>query len=107
MTCGCGGPCAWASRDSDPPAHTQPEGLIKISAVLFFPVFWQPPWASLVAQLVKNLSAMQETWIRSLGQEDALEKGMATLSSILTWRTPWTEEPGGLLSMGLQRVRHD
>ena len=63
--------------------------------------------ASLVAQMVKNLSAMQETWVRSLGWEDPLQKGMATHSSILAWRTPWTEEPGGLQSMGLQTVGHD
>ena len=61
--------------------------------------------ASLVAQMVKNLPAMQET--QSMGQEDALEKGMATHSSILTWRITWTEEPGGLQSMGPQRVGHD
>ena len=53
------------------------------------------------------LPAMQKTWVRSLGQEDPLDKGMATHSSILTCRIPWTEEPGGLESMGLQRVRHD
>ena len=64
-------------------------------------------WASLVAQTVKNLTVMQETWVRSLGREDPLEKGMATHSSILAWRIPWTEEPGGLQSMGLQRVGHD
>ena len=58
--------------------------------------------ASLVAQLVKNLPAVKETWVRSLGQEDALEKEMATHSSILAWRIPWTEEPGGLQSMGSQ-----
>ena len=52
--------------------------------------------ASLVAQTVKNLLAMQETWVRSLGREDPLEKGMATHSSILAWRILWTEEPGGL-----------
>ena len=63
--------------------------------------------ASLVAQLVKNLLAMWETQLRSLGQEDPLEKGMATHSSILAWRTLWTEEPGGLQSMGSQTVRHD
>ena len=57
-----------------------------------------------LAQLVKNLPAMRETWVRSLGQEDALEKGMATHSSILAWRIPWTEEPGGLQTMGSQRV---
>ena len=52
-------------------------------------------WASLVAQTVKNLPAMQETWVRSLGGEDPLEKGMATHSSIPAWRIPWTEEPHG------------
>ena len=63
--------------------------------------------ASFVAQLVKNLLAMQETWVQFLGQEEPLEKGMATYSSILAGKIPWTEEPGGLQSMGLQRVRHD
>ena len=63
--------------------------------------------ASLVAQTIKNLPAMWETWVQSLGQEDVLEKGMATHSSILAWRIPWTEEPGGLQSMGLLRVGHD
>ena len=63
---------------------------------------------SLVASQVKNLPAMQETSVRSLGQEDPLEsKGMATQSSILAWRIPWTSESDGLLSMGLQRVRPD
>ena len=61
--------------------------------------------ASLVAQTVKNLPAMQETWVSSLGRENCLEKRMvATHSSILAWRIPWTEEPGGLQSMGSQRV---
>ena len=64
-------------------------------------------WASLVAQEVKNLPAVPETRVRSLGQEDPLEKGMATHSSILAWRIPWTEEPGGLQSMGLQRTGQD
>ena len=64
-------------------------------------------WASLLAQIVNNLPAMQETRVQSLGQEDPLEKGMATHSSIPAWRIPWTEEPGRLQSMGLQRVRHD
>ena len=63
--------------------------------------------ASLVAQLVKNLPTIWETWVQSLGWEDPLEKGMATHFSFLAWRTPWTEEPGGLQSMGLLRVRHD
>ena len=62
---------------------------------------------SLVAQRIKRLPAMQETWVRSLGWEDPLEKEMATHSSILAWRIPWTEEPGELQSMGLQRVGHD
>ena len=64
-------------------------------------------WASLVAQTVKNLPAMQEIEVQSLDWEDPLEKGMATHSSILTWIIPWTEEPGGLQSMGLQRVRYN
>ena len=63
--------------------------------------------ASLVAQRVKHLPAMQETWVPSLGQEDPLEKEMATHSSILAWRIPWTEEPGRLQSRGSQRVRHN
>ena len=58
-----------------------------------------------MAQLLKNLPAVWETWAQTLGQEDALEKGMATHTSILAWRIPWKEEPGGLQSMGLQRVR--
>ena len=56
---------------------------------------------------VKNLPAMQETWVWSLGWEDSMENGMANNSSILAWRTPWTEEPGGLQSMGSERVRHN
>ena len=63
--------------------------------------------ASLVAQRIKCLPAMQETWVRSLGWEDPLEKEMATHSSILAWRIPCTEEPGGLQSTELQRVGHD
>ena len=62
--------------------------------------------ASLVAQLVKNLPAMQETWVPSLSWEDPLEKEKATHSSILAWRIPWTEEPGQLQSMGSLRVGH-
>ena len=57
--------------------------------------------------MVKNLPAMQETLVQALAQEDLLEKGMATHSSILAWRIPWIEEPGGLQSMGLQRMRHN
>ena len=63
-------------------------------------------WASLVTQMVKNLPAMQETWVRSLGWDDSLEEGMATHSSILAWEIPQTEEPGRLPSMGSQRVGH-
>ena len=63
--------------------------------------------AYLVAQTVKNPPAMRETWVQSLGWENPLEKGMATHSSILAWRIPWIEEPGGLQSMWLQRVEHD
>ena len=57
-----------------------------------------------MAQMVKNMPAIQETWVRSLGWKDPLEKGTTTHSSILAWRIPWTEEPGGLLSMGSQRT---
>ena len=67
----------------------------------------QYSWASLVAQMVKNPAAMQETWVPSLGWKDSLEETMATHSSILAWKIPWTEEPGGLQSMGLQRVGHN
>ena len=63
--------------------------------------------ASLVAQMLKRLPGMWETRVRSLGQEDPLEKEMATQSSTLAWKIPWTEEPGMLQSMGSQRVGHD
>ena len=72
--------------------------IYKISAILGL---------SLVAQTMNNLPTMQEIWVRFLGQEDPLEKGMATHPSILAWRIPWTEEPGQLQSMGLQGVRHN
>ena len=62
---------------------------------------------SLVAQSIKNVPAVLETWVRFLGQEDPLEKEMATHSSALAWRIPWTEEPGGLQSLELQRGGHD
>ena len=64
-------------------------------------------WASLVAQRLKHLPPMWETWVRSLGREDPLEKEMVTHSSILAWRIPWTEKAGRLQSMGSQRVGHD
>ena len=63
--------------------------------------------ASLVVQMAKSLVVMQETWVQSLGLEDPLEKEMATHSSTLAWKTPWTEQPGKLQSMGSQRVRHN
>ena len=63
--------------------------------------------ASLVAQVVKNLLAIQETTVRSLDWEEPLEKGMPTHSSILAWRIPWTEDPGGLQSLGSQTVKHN
>ena len=61
----------------------------------------------LVAQMVKHLLIVRETWVQSLGREDLLEKEMATHSNILAWKIPWTEEPGRLQSMGSQRVGHD
>ena len=64
-------------------------------------------WTSLVAQTVKHLSMMLETWVQSLGQEDLLEKEMAIHSSTIAWKIPRTEEPGRLQSMGSQRVGHD
>ena len=79
----------------------------KLIVCLREPAFVVNYWASLVAQKVKNPPAMQETWVRSLGQEDPLEKEMATHSSILAWRIPRTEKPGRLWSMGLQRVGPD
>ena len=63
--------------------------------------------ASLVAQIVKNLPAVQKTWVQSLGQEDPLEKGMANHPSVLAWEIPWTEDPRGLQAMGSQKVGHD
>ena len=73
--------------------------------LIFYVLF--TPWASLVAQMIKNLPTMWETGIQSLGREDPQEKGMATHSSILAWKIPWTAEPGRLQSMELQRVRHN
>ena len=72
---------------------------------LFFYLFilYWVDWLIPVAQMVKNLPAMQETWVQSLGQEDPLEKEMAIHSSILTWKIPWTEESGGLQSMGVTK----
>ena len=74
---------------------------------MHFKMFLSRIWTSLVAHVVKNLPAMQKTQIQSLSQEVSLENGMATHSSILAWRIPWTEEPGVLQSMESQRVGHD
>ena len=64
-------------------------------------------WVSLVVEMVKNLPAVWETWVQSLGLEDLLEKEMVIHSSILAWKIPWTEKPGRLQSTGWQRVGHD
>ena len=72
--------------------------LEKGNKVLWFRLKLKMYWASLVPQMVKNLPAMQETWVKSVDREDLLEKGVATHSSTLAWRSPWTEEPGGLPS---------
>ena len=89
----------WGHRESDmtEQAHTSMFHLFAVSMLTAF----------LVAKMVKNLPAMRETWVRSLGQKDPLEKGKTTHSSILAWRIPRTEEPGGLYSVGLQRVGHN
>ena len=73
----------------------------------YLSIYMQTYGTSLVAQRLKCLPAMRETWVQSLGQENPLEKEMAPHSSILAWRIPWTEEPGGLQSTGSQRVGHD
>ena len=82
-----------------------PKGEVSYSACFWSPFF--PLRVPLIAQRVKNLLAMQETQVRSLGQKDPLEKETTAHSSILAWRIPSTEKPGGLQSIGLQRVRHD
>ena len=73
--------------------------------MIYLNIYFEPncalTWASLVAQRVKRLPIVRETWVRSLGREDPLEKAMATHSSTLAWKIPWTEEPGRLQSMGL------
>ena len=76
-------------------------------SVIIIPSMYLQIWSFLVAQMVKNLPAMWETWVRSLGWEDLLENGMAVHSSMLAWRIPQTEEPGRLQFIGSQRVRHD
>ena len=99
-----GFPCSSAGKESTNNAGSIPGSGSSPGEGLGYPL--QYSWASLVAEMVKNLPAMLETWVRSLGWEDPLEEGMATHSSILAWRIPWTEEPCGLLSMRSQRVGH-
>ena len=87
--------------------HTLLSNDPSISSNFSVNISYKGNWASLVAQWVKNLPAVQRTWVLSLGQEDALEKEVANHSSILAWTIPHREEPGRLQSMGLQRVEHD
>ena len=82
-------------------------GWINIKLILIIVLILKSLWGFPGNSVVKNLPAMQETWVRSLDQEDTREKEAATHSSILAWEIPWTEEPGGLQFMGLQRVRRD
>ena len=91
---GNGNPLQYSFRHSPSPAAPQTVAQINI-------------WTSLVAQKVKRLSTMRETWVRSLGWEDPLEKEMAIHSRTVAWKIPWTEEPGGLQSMGSLRVGHN
>ena len=73
---------------------------------MIFGIKYDFSWVSLMTQIVKNLPALQEIWVLFLGWEDPLEKGMAIQTSILAWKIPWREEPGGLQSIRLQRVGH-
>ena len=81
--------------------------LLSVVATVAFELILVIPMASLVAQTVKHLSTMRETWAQSLGWEDPLEKEMSTHSSTIAWKISWTEEPGRLQSMGSQRLGHD
>ena len=90
-----------------PVSHVAEEFSWVPSPCCFLPGRPFPVKSFLMAQMVKNPTAMWDTWARSLGWEDPLEEGMATHSSILAWRIPWAEEPGGLQSMGSQRGGHD
>ena len=82
--------------------------LMEMKVWIILPRYEEPKMTtSLIAQRLKRLTAMWETWVRSLGWEDVLEKEMATHSSILAWKIPWIEEPGRLQSMGSERVGHD
>ena len=92
---------------SPPRPNTRIDGEVVLASPLSQLTELKEPKCSLVAQRLKRLPGMQETRVRSLGREDPLEKEMATHSSTLAWRIPWTEEPGRLQSMGSQRVGHN
>ena len=96
------GRAPYIAKDTDVHTHD----FLKLNTNLIVSIF-KETGTFLVSQTVKRLPTVLETWVRSLGWEDRLEKGMATLSSNLAWRIPGTEEPGGLQSMGSQRVRHN
>ena len=91
------------------PSGNMPSGPVSFRKVNFIPLLWggRDSCTSLVAQTVKNLPAMPETQVQSLGWKEPLKEEMATHSSIFAWEIPWTEEPGGLQSMRLQRIGHD
>ena len=82
------------------------EGKVRLSLFTYKLEVTMGHWASLVARIVENLPVMQETQVQSLGQEDPLEKRIANHSSLLAWKIPWTEKPGGLQSIRSQRVGH-
>ena len=98
---------AWKIPWMEKPGRLQSMGSKKLEITEWLHILFRWYLTSLVAQRLKHLPPMRETWVWSLGQEDPLEKEMATHSSILAWRIPWTEEPGGLQSTGSQRVGHD
>ena len=91
------------------PSGNMPSGPVSFRKVNFIPLLWggRDSCTSLVAQTVKNLPAMPETQVQSLGWKEPLKEEMATHSSIFAWEIPWTEEPGGIQSMRLQRIGHD
>ena len=91
----------------DPMVYSPPDSSVRVDSIGKNTGVGVYVCISLVSQRVKHLPAMQETWVRSLGWEDPLEKEMATHSSVLAWKIPWTEKPGGLQSVGSQRVGHN
>ena len=98
---------AWRIPWIEEPSRLQSMGSQSRTQLKRFSTHVHMHWTSLVAQMVKSLPTVWETWVQSLGWEDPLEKEMATHSSILVWKTPWTEKPGRLQSTGSKRVRHD